>query len=89
MSMEWDIEELAYRAMGKTDKQAEEAINDGDIDQAIFDKYEISFEQYCSIVKDLLLFTPVIEAGISGDLFHAFVDAKRQVAILKIKVKGE
>jgi hypothetical protein len=36
MSIEWDIEELAYRAMGKTDKQAEEAINDGDIVQSYF-----------------------------------------------------
>ena len=89
MSIEWDIEELAYRAMGKTDQKAEDAINDGDIDEAIFDKYEISFEQYSSIVKDLLPFTPVIKAGISGDLFHAFVDAERQVAILKMKVKGE
>lgn len=84
MSIEWDIEELAYRAMGKTNEQAEAAINDGDIDQAIFDKYEISFEQYCEVVKDLLPFTPAVKAGLSGKAFHAFVDAERQCAIVKI-----
>ena len=80
MSIEWDIEELAYRAMGKTEEEAEKAINDGDIDEAIFKKYEISFEQYSQVVKDLLPFTPQIQGGITGDLFHAFVDVKQQRA---------
>ena len=85
MSIEWDIEELAYRAMGKTEEEAEKAINDGDIDEAIFEKYEISFEQYSQIVKDLLPFTPHIQGGITGNLFHAFVDVKQQRAIVKVE----
>lgn len=39
MSIEWDIEELAYRATGKTEAEAEKAINDGDIDEAIHEAY--------------------------------------------------
>ena len=85
MSIEWDIEELAYRAMGKTEEEAEKAVNDGDIDEAIFEKYEISFEQYSKIVKDLLPFTPQIQGGITGELFHAFVDVKQKRAIVKLE----
>lgn len=89
MSMDWDIEELAYRAMGKTEEEAEKAINDGDIDEALYEKYEISFEQYRAIVKDLLPFTPQIKAAISGTLFHAFVDVKQSKAIVKIDAEVE
>ncbi len=84
--IEWDIEELAYRAMGKTAEEAENEVNNGDIDLALDDKYEISFDQYCKIVKDLLPFTPQIQGGISGDLYHAFVDIKESRAIVKGKV---
>lgn len=73
MNIEWDIEELAYMAMGKTEKETEAAINDGDIDESIFEKYDTSFDIYCEIVKDLLPFTPKIKAGISGNIYHAFV----------------
>ena len=88
MSIEWDIEELAYRAMGKNEDEAEKAINDGDIDEAIFEKYETDFDTYCKIVKDLLPFTPQIKAGISGEVFHAFVDVKECRAIVKLNSNG-
>ena len=84
--IEWDIEELAHRAMGKTEDEAEEEINNGDIDQAIFDKYEISFEQYCKVVKDLLPFTVPITAAISKTKFYAFVDNKQNRAIVKLDI---
>lgn len=87
MSIDWDIEELAYRVMGKSEDETETAINTGDIDDAIFEKYEINFDQYCKIVKDLLPFTPQIKAGISGDIFHAFVDTKACRAIVKLDSK--
>jgi len=83
MSIEWDIEELAYRAMGKTDEEAEKEINDGDIDQAIYDKYECSFETYCAIVKDLIKFTPKVSSPLTGKSYHAFVDIEQQRAIVK------
>jgi len=57
----WDVEELAYRAMGNTSEETDKQINDGDIDEAIFDKYDCSFETYCQIVEDLIKFTPVFE----------------------------
>ena len=86
MSIDWDIEELAYRAMGKTESETDEEINNGDIDDAIFDKYEISFEQYCSIVKDLIKFTPLVSSPLTQTNFHAFVDVEQQRAIVKLAV---
>lgn len=83
--MVWDIEELAYRAMGNTEEQTEKAINEGDIDDAIYEKYETDFDTYCKIVEDLLPFTPQIKAGISGEIYHAFVDVEQSRAILKMK----
>lgn len=93
MSIEWDIEELAYMAMGKTEKETEVAINDDDIDidDETLKKYDISFDQYCEIVKDLLPFTPKIKSGISGNIFHAFVVEEDGMgrAIVKIESKNK
>lgn len=85
MSIEWDIEELAYRAMGKTQEQAEEEINNGDIDDAIHAKYEVSFESYCAIIKDLAPFLPKVQSSLSGETFAAFVDSEENRAIVKFK----
>lgn len=87
MSIEFNIEELAYRAMGETEEGAEKQINEGDIDNAIYMKYETDFETYCKIVKDLLPFTQPIESPLSGNKFHAFVDNKKQRAIVKLDIK--
>ena len=87
MSIDWDIEELAYRAMGMDEEDAELAINDGDVDEALYEKYEVSFEHYCMIVKDLLPFTRPMKAAISGEMFHAFVDNEQSRAIVKVGIK--
>jgi hypothetical protein len=63
MSIEWGIEELAYRAGGKTEDETEAAINDGDIDEFIYEKYEIDFDTYFKIVQDLIPFTPAWEVS--------------------------
>lgn len=83
----WDAEELAYRAMGNSSDATDELINDGDIDEAIYEKYDCSFETYCKIVEDLVKFTPVQQSPLSGKKFHAFVDAAEGIAILKEDVE--
>lgn len=88
MNIEWNIEQLAYRAMGKTEEQMEQAINNNeDIDEALYDKYEISFDNYIRIVKDLLPFTPVNVSAITNKRFHAFVDNEKSMAIVKLDVE--
>jgi len=86
MNNKWDIEELAYRAIGKTDEEAEKEINNGDIEQAVYDKYECSFETYCSIVNDLLKFTPLVSSPLTGKNYHAFVDTEQHRVIVKLDV---
>lgn len=81
----WDIEELAYRAMGKTDAEAEDAINNCDIDDVVYEKYDCSFESYCKIVSDLVKFTPTVKCALTGKLFHAFVDSEQRRTIFKIE----
>lgn len=85
MSIEWDIEELAYRAIGMSASEAEDAINNKDIDEVLDKKYGVDFPQYCGIVKDLLPFTPRIQTAISGKLINAFVDNEEQRAIVKME----
>ena len=85
MSLDWDIEELAGYAMGKTEDGVEKMINDSTVDDELFDKYEIDFETYVKIVKDLLPLTPQVKAGISGDIYNAFVDTKNMRMIVKQK----
>ena len=86
--LSWDIEELAYRAMGKTEEQEENEVNNGDIEQAIFDTYDCDFSTYQNIVNDLIKFTPILSSPLSGEKFHAFVDTKQERAIVKLKVEG-
>ncbi len=78
----YDIEELAYRAMGKTEEETDALIDNGDIDDAVYEKYDCSFDTYCQIVTDLIRFTPIVVSPLTGTEFHAFVDAGQQRAIV-------
>ncbi len=87
MNIDWEIEELAGYAMGKTESEVEKMLNDSNIDDELFEKYEIDFEIYSKIVRDLIPLTPVVKAGISGKLYNAFVYVKNQRMIVKQPVK--
>lgn len=83
-----DIEELAYRAMGKTEDETEQLINDNnDVNNELHARYEVNFEQYCKIVKDLLKFTPLVRTALTDTLVHAFVDEKASRTIVKGAIK--
>lgn len=84
MSIEWDIEELAGYAMGKSEDEVEDMINNFTTDDELFEKYKIDLERYSAIVKDLLPFTPKVQAGITKDLYHAFVVGIRMIVKQKI-----
>ena len=86
MIEDWEIEELAYRAMGKSEKETEEQLENGNIDNALDEKYDCNFETYCDIVKDLIKFTPLVASPLTDTEFHAFVDVKQQRAIVKLDV---
>ncbi len=85
---DYDIIELAWRSMGKTDEEAEKAMeNDDDIEQAIFDKYDCSFETFAAITKGLVVFTQPLQSPVTRELFQAFVDPDQHRAIFKKSVQ--
>lgn len=84
MDMDFEIEELAYRAGGKSESETEEALNEGDIDDFLLEKYEVTFEQYCKIVRDLIPFTNAWQSPLTKELYQGFVDST--YAIVKQKV---
>jgi hypothetical protein len=85
----WDAEELACAMLGL---DYDELVNDGresEIEDAIYEKFEISMTQFCDIVEALLPFTPLVQGGLTNTLYHAFVDVKENRAIVKKEYKEE
>ena len=68
--MTWmDAEELAMHVLGLN----ENAADDVDFDDLMYDKFEISMEQFHKIAEALSDFTVPMQAGISGKMFRGFV----------------
>lgn len=85
----WDAQELACAVLGLN---YDDLVNEGredEIDNALYEKFEIGMEQFCDIVKALLPFTPCVKAGLSGTIYHAFVNEKEGIMIIKQPVKKE
>lgn len=87
MSRYWQVEELAAYASGMTEEQYSEFLNDeGDFDELLHEKFEVDFNTFEKIAEALLLLTPKVKAGISGDTYHAFV--KDSAMVLRQKVEN-
>ena len=85
----WDVQELACAVLGLN---YDELVDDGKedvIDNAIYEKFDISMDQFYDIVKALLPFTPSVKAGLSGEWYHAFVNEKEGLMLVKELVKKE
>jgi len=68
--MNWmDAEELAVAVLGLD----EETADSDTIEQAVFDKWEISMEQFDEVATALMSFTIPAKAAISGETFQGFV----------------
>lgn len=81
--IEWEIDELACAVCGKNEEQTEQIINNGGIDEMLYEKYEISDEQYYNIIEDLMPFLPLVQAAISGTRYHAFLRPTEQRMLVK------
>ena len=79
MNIEWDIEELACKVLGKNEDETSQIINDSETDDLLFEEYGVDFETYCKIVKGLLPFTPKQTAMFSDKKYHAFVEESTMV----------
>lgn len=52
---------------------------DTDISEAfdlLYDRYEIDFDQFEKLVKDLLKFTPIVRTALTNTKVHAFINFK-------------
>lgn len=68
--MDWmETEELAVAVLGLD----EDTANSDTIEQAVFDKWEISMEQFQEVAGALIPFTIPAKAAISGEAFRGFV----------------
>lgn len=86
----YDAEELACAIL---DLDYDELVNEGrenEIDEALYEKYEIGLDQFIEVARDLLRCTYPIKNGLTDTFYHAFgvqddeIDAWR--AICKEKV---
>lgn len=69
--MDWlEAEELAVAVLGYSE---DDELDSDTIEQKVFEKFEVSMEQFQKIAEALMPFTIQARAAISGELFHGFV----------------
>lgn len=69
--MQWfEAEELAVAVLGYCD---DDELDSDTIEQKIFEKFEISLEQFQKVAEALMPFTIPAQAAISGNSFNGFV----------------
>lgn len=81
-----DVYELAMVVCGlnpNDDKDFEVA--EDKIEDLLYEKFEISEEAFENLVKALAKFTPPLEAGISKEKYHGFVDVEKSMFLYKQK----
>ncbi len=74
MASYWDYQELAGAALGLTEEQTAEIINDDeDFDTPLMNKFGVDFEQFMAVAEALLKLTPTVQSAITKDVKNAFV----------------
>ena len=82
-----DVQNLACAVLGLNYFYMVGNLEEDKIDKALYEKFNISFEQFYDIVGALLPFTPAVKAALSGGMFHAFVNEKEGLMLVKEPVK--
>lgn len=85
----YEVQELTCAILGIS---YDDLVNEGrenEIEEKLYEKFEISMEQFSNIVEALLPYTPIVEAAISGSKYHAFVNDKECLMYVKQKVEEE
>ncbi|MCR5037909.1 MAG: hypothetical protein K6A94_01030 [Bacteroidales bacterium] len=85
--MYYELQELACAILGLNCDELINEDRENEIDESLYDKFEISMEQFENIVAALLPFTPVVKAGLSGKKYHAFVNEKEGLMLVKKEYK--
>lgn len=88
-NMDWmDAEELAVAVLGLD----EDTANSETVENAMYEKFEISMEQFSKVADALIPFTIPAKAAISEEAFHGFVKDGaficKQLVTPNVKVRG-
>lgn len=84
-----EVQELACAILGLNYDDLVDEGRESEIEEKLYEKFEISMEQFFNIVEALLPYTPIVQAGISGNKYHAFVNEKECLMIVKQQVVEE
>ena len=80
----FDFEELTAEMLDVTDEQRE---NDDYLPQKFYDKFGVEFDLAYDFAKELLGHTVPIKAGLSHNMWHAFVSKKQPVMLMKMQAE--
>ena len=78
----FDFEELVAEMLNITDEQRED---DDFLPEKFYQEFNIELDDGFVLAKSLLLHTPIVRAGISGDTYHAFISSVEPVMLMKTK----
>ncbi|EGQ8094297.1 hypothetical protein ACUB1N_000009 [Vibrio cholerae] len=70
----FDIQQLAGAALGLSEEQTDEIINDDeDFDTPLMDKFGIDLDTFGCVAEALLPLTPHVSSPLTKTVYHAFV----------------
>jgi len=81
----FEFEELIADMLDITDDQRDD---DEYVEQELYKKFGIDFEEAFTLTKALLLHVPPIQAGFSGKSYHAFMSKTLPVMLMKLEVES-
>ena len=79
----YDAQKLACAILGVNYDDLVDEGREDEIEEAIYVKFGIDMEQFTNIVEALLPFTPIVQAKFTGIKYHAFIDEKEGLMIVK------
>ncbi|MCX9579834.1 hypothetical protein [Vibrio cholerae] len=79
---EFDFEELVADMLGVRDEHRED---DSYLENLFYEKFDMDMEQGYKLAKALLHHTPIVQAGLSGKAYHAFVSKTQPVMLMRIE----
>lgn len=81
----FDFEELVADMLGITDDQRDE--DDDLLEREFCDKFDMDLEHGYKLARHLLPHTPIVEAGLTGERYHAFVSKTGPFILMKCGAK--
>ena len=67
-----ELQELACAVLGL---DYDDVVNEGresEIDEKLYEKFDIDIEQFQKVAEALIEFTPIVGGGLTGKMYHTF-----------------